>query len=292
MSGTGLSDRFRALADVLDSLEEATVAVSDVRFPDEAMDGDEPLPVDLTIRVATQDGGGSGGRIDVEAESVDVDPDGSLVVCCTGRIFPGEGDDQPATRQPDAPREPPYKDPDRLREVYDACDSFAEMTEALGVHVTPETVRRHMIEFGIHEPRSRRTNGSERDTAETSAPDGEEERVVDRPSGPTAGAPGEDPDPGNATAVEFDPETVGLPDGVSAEDLKSAVRTSRTLHEVGRKLGIERERAREVLQALDLLECVTGRLADADRDLSDAELDDRIRTAVGDTRSMPGRSEA
>lgn len=47
-----------------------------------------------------------------------------------------------------------YRDPERLRTVYEEYDTFAEMTEALDVDVTPQTVRRYMIKYGIHEPLS------------------------------------------------------------------------------------------------------------------------------------------
>lgn len=50
---------------------------------------------------------------------------------------------------------PPYRDPDRLAAVYDPDATFAEMTDALGVDVTPQTVRRYMIEHDIHDPTSR-----------------------------------------------------------------------------------------------------------------------------------------
>lgn len=53
--------------------------------------------------------------------------------------------------------EEPYKDPERLREVYDEHDTFPEMRDALGVEVTPQTIRRHMIEHGIHEVSSNET---------------------------------------------------------------------------------------------------------------------------------------
>ena len=49
---------------------------------------------------------------------------------------------------------PAYRDPERLAAVYSEHDTFAEMTDALDVEVTPQTVRRYMIKHGIHEPAS------------------------------------------------------------------------------------------------------------------------------------------
>lgn len=47
---------------------------------------------------------------------------------------------------------PAYRDPERLAAVYDEDATFAEMTDELGVDVTPQTVRNYMIDHGIHEP--------------------------------------------------------------------------------------------------------------------------------------------
>jgi hypothetical protein len=50
---------------------------------------------------------------------------------------------------------PAYRDPAKLAAVYDPEATFPEMTDALGVDVTPQTVRKYMVEHGIHEPTSR-----------------------------------------------------------------------------------------------------------------------------------------
>lgn len=50
---------------------------------------------------------------------------------------------------------PVYKDPERLKTVYEKKTTFEEMTEALGADVTPETIRRYMIKYNIHDPASR-----------------------------------------------------------------------------------------------------------------------------------------
>lgn len=64
---------------------------------------------------------------------------------------------------------PVYRDPERLEAVYDPDATFPEMTAALGADVTPQTVRRYMIEYEIHEPASRgsldTTDHNEDDTA-------------------------------------------------------------------------------------------------------------------------------
>lgn len=52
----------------------------------------------------------------------------------------------------DAGGDSPHRDPERLREVYEAHETFEEMTEALGVDVTAQTVRRSMMSLGVHDP--------------------------------------------------------------------------------------------------------------------------------------------
>ncbi|RDZ44821.1 hypothetical protein C5B91_09330 [Haloferax sp. Atlit-10N] len=58
------------------------------------------------------------------------------------------------TAATDADSVPAHHDPVRLREAYETCETFKEMTDALGVDVTPQTVRNQMIQRGIHEPES------------------------------------------------------------------------------------------------------------------------------------------
>lgn len=66
---------------------------------------------------------------------------------------PGQPDDVASTGEPTKA----YRDPERLRAVYGEFESFSEMRDALGVDVTPQTVRRHMIRHGIHEVSSNPT---------------------------------------------------------------------------------------------------------------------------------------
>lgn len=112
----------------------------------------------------------------------------------------------------------PHRDPERLGEVYEACDTFEEMTEALDVDVTAQTVRRSMMSLGIHDPEDDAGSplgspgaaddgppdvdervdgppeGGERvdGTTDVDEADGEDARVADVPSGAgDAGAPGD-----------------------------------------------------------------------------------------------------
>jgi hypothetical protein len=220
------------------------------------------------------------GAVSVDPRGASFGPDGTATVelvaavpvdgdRCGGGDDTGTGADRPGTaggRAATGDREvPPFEDPELLAEVYDSCSTFAEMTDALGMDVTPETVRRYMIEHGIHRPASYGADGSEPDPAG----DGGDARSDG--SGEPEGTEG---DPVVLT------DGVGLPEGVTVEGLIEAVRRSTTLSGVEHRTGLERGTARETLRELDLLDLVVGRVAtEADREISRADVIDRLREA-------------
>lgn len=121
---------------------------------------------------------------------------------------------------------PPFKDPELLADVYESCDTFAEMAERLEMDVTGETVRRYMIEHDIHEPTTYQTDSD---------------------------------DAGGQPVVLSD--GIGLPEDVTVEALIETVKTSNTIHQVKQDIDVEREDALEMLKELNLLDLVVGRLA-------------------------------
>ena len=144
---------------------------------------------------------------------------------------------------------PPFKDPDLLAEVYDSCETFAEMADTLEMDVTAETVRRYMIDYDIHEPNTYQTS--------------------DGPAGATA-------DEGQVVLSDG----IGLPDEVTAEDLIETVERSNTIYEVKQDIHIDRDDALEMLQDLNLLDLVVGRLAtEGERDITREDIVDRLREA-------------
>ncbi|MFB6129997.1 MAG: hypothetical protein ABEJ28_04145 [Salinigranum sp.] len=139
---------------------------------------------------------------------------------------PAESDDSPAESGGDLP---PHMDPDRLAEVYETYDTFAEMTEALDTDVTAQTVRHHMIKHGIHEPR---TNGVDRRIEDSgrprTPPDADREEGQDRTDGRGTDGRGGDEGAGGRTAgreraetdgrrPSGDPEVAGVAAGVDVE---------------------------------------------------------------------------
>lgn len=174
------------------------------------------------------------------------------------------GDDQ-AESDDDAPRSkpgrsrdvPPFRDPELLQEVYDTHDTFAEMAEALDMDVTGETVRRYMIDYDIHQPNSYRTKDS---------------------SVPTASSDGQSPDADSGQEAVILSDGIGLPEGVSVEDVIETVNRSNTIYEVKEDLGLERKEAHEMLKELNLIDLVLGRLSnDAGREITRDDVIQRLR---------------
>ncbi|WP_148414999.1 hypothetical protein [Haloferax sp. KTX1] len=235
--------------------------------------------------------------------------------------------------EPNSDAVPAHHDPVRLREAYEACETFKEMTAALGVDVTPQTVRNQMIQRGIHEPESygpsTETASSSRasdagdeartpeprvadeggaaapersaepggeDTADSAGAERETRAEADAEVGPasTAGPTGDaGTDAGDAdetaAVTEDDSGASDLPAlpaslsslGCSTADVCAAVAGAKTLYEVERRLGLDRDEVRDLLTALDLLDLVTGRMARRDASAATpADVRTRARAAL------------
>jgi len=156
------------------------------------------------------------------------------------------------------------------------------MTDAIGMDVTAETVRRYMIDYGIHQPNTYDTNDGSGEEADA-GPDsdaGEIDAEADAPA-PTEE---ERPAPETGTGADGSPvvlaDGIGLPDDVTVETLIETVRASNTLYEVERDIGVEREDALDMLRELDLLDLVVGRLdTQSRRDISREDVVERLREA-------------
>lgn len=229
--------------------------------------------------------------------------DDSHISVSVGR--PGtEADDDPSPDATGSSRRsrdvPPFRDTELLQEVYDTCDTFSEMPEALGMDVTAETVRRYMIRQGIHEPTSYDTSSNDdadSESADTTDVDNEVgDRDTDTNEDDTDTSGGEDETTHADENDERDREEtpsrpsdelespavladgIGLPDDVTIDSIVEAVQTSNTIYEVKQGIGIEREDALEMLRELNLLEFVAGRLAtEAEREVSRDQIIDRLR---------------
>lgn len=149
---------------------------------------------------------------------------------------------------------PYYRNYDLLARVYEEHDTFAEMTEALDVDVTPATVREHLVNHGIHPTTSK--NGTDADS--------EDDSDVET---------GED-----VQSATIEADGYGLPKSVTMDSLVRAVQSSRTLYEAQTALGLDRETTRTILNDLDLLDLVVRRIS-SDHSTELDEIIDRIHTA-------------
>lgn len=204
---------------------------------------------------------------DIEIEPVDAafDPDGTVLVTFSGTVTTS-GDDTRSTGEAHSGEEgahtasgnrvkPPFRNPELLQEIYDSHDTFAEMSEALEMDVTGETVRRYMIDYDIHQPESYAKNGQSEETTTANGPlEGDIEETIVLPDG------------------------IGLPEDTTVEELTETVNNSNTIHEVKQKLEMERTEAHEMLKELDLVSAVMGRLSNGGgHEMRREEISERLR---------------
>jgi hypothetical protein len=176
----------------------------------------------------------------------------------------------------DLPDEPLHRHEPALEAAYRAYDSFPRMADALGVDVTPQTVRRNMIDGGIHDPASPGPEvgstdeqpSSEEDRAVTDgsgAAAGPDSRASGAPDGgPTAGEPAAGTrDAGDDAGHEdgADPPSESVVEGVTAATLREAVVEGGSLRAAAERLDRGRDETRELLSELGLLDLVHGRVA-------------------------------
>jgi len=197
-------------------------------------DGELLVTVDLTIE-PPGDGPPEPEATETDADSaVETSPQ-EAVADAEGPAASSSGDGFEAVRDESVP---PYEDTEYLRALYDAHDTFSEMGEEILMDVSGETVRRYMIEAGVHDPVTYETatgamqNGT-RSEQSVSLPD--EHLIADG---------------------------TGLPEDVGITDVVEAVVGSATVYEVERELDLEGERVRGLLRRLDLLDLVMCRIDD------------------------------
>lgn len=184
--------------------------------------------------------------IAVTPEQLWVEPDETTVLDLTIEI--GLDDSVSDGRVPtngDVPSDPPlHRDSERLRQLYEEHQTFDEMAAAVDRSVSEETIRRYMIDHGIHDP-DVASNGHRRVSAEAQQISSADRSIV--------------------------------PAHVDEETFVSVVAESKTVREVATRLDVDRETAVTMLSELDLLEYVMGSIRNAsDRSLSPADVRARL----------------
>lgn len=212
-----------------------------------------------------------------DGDASDADTDADRVPCRSAscdRSFAGEHGMKIHYSKTHVDEKPAYRDPERLRDAYEATDDFAAMRERLGADVSTETIRRYAVEYGIHGPDADAPD--EPPTIDRSALDPAIEPV---PADATAAAPPvADHRPARTNPSELDE---ALPADLTIEDVKSTVERADTLHQVASSLDLDREQARALLSDLNLLDLVHGRVATKRRrDELKSEIDRRLEKGV------------
>ena len=156
------SNSFKEISEVLARLESAGTTVQHAEMDQDLPSTDGEVTADLAVTVPILTDENLGEAVSIDAKNAAIE-DGAVAVDLTVTV---SADRSKHAGGAGRPREnvattggksnvetvPAYKDPDALKAVYEQYSSFPEMTEALGVDVTSETVRRHMIEYEIHDP--------------------------------------------------------------------------------------------------------------------------------------------
>lgn len=174
---------------------------------------------------------------------------------------------------------PPYRDPDVLAEVYAEHDTFPAMRDALDADVSTQTIRRHMIKHGIHDPDGTDQSDSNEETAadSTATSDSTPDATADEQRDPQEDRLLTD----GSSLCDALPPDVDCPDGLTLEELRDSVESADTLYDVQQEFDLDRKTARGVLSSLDLLELVHGRVATRpEREELKTEIDRRIRESI------------
>ena len=214
-----------------------------------------------------------------------VDGDGAGHVDGDSTADSGDADTQSDATDRDVP---PFRDPELLAEVYESCDTFAEMSEAIEMDVTGETVRRYMIDYGIHEPdsyESADTSESGETTETTTSEAGTRSAELtagDVENNPALSADADRSEETSSPVVVTD--GIGVHENVTVDTLVETIPRANTVYEVQRAIGLDREETRELLEKLDLLDLVVGRIATQnERDIGRETILERIRGAAETT---------
>ncbi|MFD1600166.1 hypothetical protein [Halobellus rarus] len=193
---------------------------------------------------------------------------------------------------------PAFEDTAYLRRLYEFSETFDQMSDLIELDVSAETVRRYMIDAGVHSPGSNATpdrsesGGTTDGSLETYA-----QPVRDAQTRSTQGSEALTSVRAGTSQPEFtrreadcaEPLTtgdlltdgVGLPDDVTLRELVEVVLQARTVHEVHRHLDIDHERTRELLRQLNVLDLVVNRVSpDAEQSVTFETVAERIREST------------
>jgi len=180
---------------------------------------------------------------------------------------------------------PPYEDVAYLEALYEACETFAEMREVIEMDVSAETVRRYMIDAGIHEPTDYETAAAETPVDSQAADEaesaGDEDAADATASTQPAASTTETPPSESLPDAQLIADGVGLPAHVEITDVIDAVVNASTVYQVRQDLGLSDTDTRALLKQLDVLDLVMCRLSRAEhREVTHEDAAARIRRST------------
>lgn len=300
-----VSDAFETLTQVLQCVESSDAEVKTVSVRGRTTAEKDEITADVTVATPVFGGAQLHEDVSVEAEEFDLTnqrAEFDLTVTVPVGIdvpntpVPQGNTDDLASNLSQSESVPAYKDPEALAAAYEACDTFPEMTEALGAEVTSETVRRYMVEYDIHDPTETtpQAGGLSLSNVGAASENQDDAKGTDNSresdTETDTDEPPEDPDGlGGRSVAELlaDSDTQDSDDNLVADglgvsrdltvaELAHTVNQSTSLHEVTRDLEMSQNHARRLLSELDLLDLVTHRLAADQIRVSHAEIKRRI----------------
>lgn len=189
-----VSDAFGELTAVLEHLETTDAEVKNVEISEQVIQERDEITARLTVGVPVladvefHNGiSVQGDNVNLEDRHANIDLSVTLSVEESKKGYgPSPTSVGTSSERASSNAVPAYKDPDSLRDVYEQYDTFPEMTEALGVDVTSETVRRYMVEYDIHDPSDtkpvRNHTGPDQNTPDLSSEDLAEESGSGKPN--------------------------------------------------------------------------------------------------------------
>jgi hypothetical protein len=318
---TGMSSiaTFGEVAEILDSFERTDTEVRSVSVIEKSVQRTDEISADLTVGVPLfeelefdESVSIESNGVDLLEEAVELDVTVSVTVEETSQesvvdITAGPQAEEEVSNGSDASESSSfaYKDPEKLRDVYEQFDTFPQMTEALGVDVTSETVRRYMVQYGIHDPDQSpiQSDITEDESTTDAEPETEPAGTQQASDGSTDREAGTGPDAetdSNQSRADSEglaelPVTeailtgersdadevrvtdgVGIPGELTIGQLGDILNDARTVSEVKSELGIEYEQTRRLLSELNLMPFINGRLSTPAKEIELPEIHGRI----------------
>ncbi len=282
-----VSGALRQIADLIEDVEAAGYTVNGLTPAGDDMLLAEDSTVSLNVLVPLLDDIEIPDHVSIEPRTATFNDERTLAIELAVTVdVPDksavEPDETPAATSNDeseATELPAHRDPDKLQAVYEANETFEAMKEALDTDVTAQTVRRNMIKHGFHDPEARQ---SAPDEETTESPENSDDPDSEASANTTPNSSGK-----STTATEESPpasetpltDGIDLPTKTTLDDIKDAVRTAKTVHDVQQQLDISRERTRRLLRELNLLDLVSGRITE-DQEVTHEEINRRIERAA------------